>query len=340
MNGRSWLFRRCRGSRTRFLVVEQDLDQRAAGEPIVEILARNTAGRLWTVLRLEDFGEHSLASRLVHDGQCCGGQVRRHPVFEMNNELRMGSQVRVPAARAWYASQIPVAVDTVEPDLDASGVAALRAPRGDLDCVLRRGGIGSDLQGARYCWVQAHGMPGRSRAVSGASWLLMRRRYKLEWTLAQAQKEAHVAGDELTIGQVSEQTGLTVHTLRYYEREGVLLGPVPRSAAGRRTYSELDVRWLLLCNRFRSCGMPISDIRRYAELVATGPGNEDQRMCLLREHEQRVRNELKHLTETLTIIESKASLYERHLKSADLDQLWTDQTPECLAIEALAVPGR
>lgn len=131
-----------------------------------------------------------------------------------------------------------------------------------------------------------------------------------------------------------------MHTLRYYEREGVLLGPVPRSPAGRRSYTQVDVGWLLLCVRFRSCDMPISDIRRYAELLAAGPGNEEQRMELLRGHEQRVRNELKQLTETLSIIESKASLYERHLNAAELGQPWTDQTPECLAIEALAARSR
>jgi len=149
-----------------------------------------------------------------------------------------------------------------------------------------------------------------------------------------------VTGDALTIGQVRDRTGLSVHALRYYEREGLLLGPVPRNAGGRRTYTEFDVEWLLLCNRFRSCGMPISDIRRYAELVAAGPGNEKERMELLREHEQRVRVELGQLTENLYIIESKANLYATHLDATAAGQLWTDQTPACLAIEALAARSR
>lgn len=62
--------------------------------------------------------------------------------------------------------------------------------------------------------------------------------------------------DGLTIGQVSERTGLSVHALRYYEREGLLLGTVPRSHGGRRRYSYEDVEWLRMCHRFRSCGMP------------------------------------------------------------------------------------
>jgi DNA-binding transcriptional MerR regulator len=146
--------------------------------------------------------------------------------------------------------------------------------------------------------------------------------------------------ETLTISQVSERTGLSVHALRYYERESVLLAPVSRGPGGRRAYSDLDVRWLQLCNRFRSGGMPISDLRRYAALLAAGPGNEQQRLELLREHEQRVRAEVERLRETLQIIQSKAGRYARHLDTTDPDHLWTDQTPECLALEAQAAANR
>jgi len=76
----------------------------------------------------------------------------------------------------------------------------------------------------------------------------------------------------LSIGQVAERTGLGVHTLRFYEREGLLAMPV-RRAAGRRVYSEDDVEWLDICTELRSSGMPPAEIRRYAELVREGLGN-------------------------------------------------------------------
>jgi DNA-binding transcriptional MerR regulator len=144
-----------------------------------------------------------------------------------------------------------------------------------------------------------------------------------------------VTEQSLAIGQVSERTGLSVHALRYYEREGLLLGSVPRSSGGRRTYSELDVEWLLMCNRFRACGMPLADIRRYAELVAAGPGNERDRMELLATHQRRVRVELDQLAENLAVIESKARLYAEHLAAGTASELWVGQAPSCLAIEAL-----
>ncbi|WP_329223303.1 MerR family transcriptional regulator [Streptomyces sp. NBC_01485] len=145
-----------------------------------------------------------------------------------------------------------------------------------------------------------------------------------------------MSDDSLTIGEVSERTGLGIHTLRYYEKQGLLLGSVARSSGGRRRYSAFDVEWLQLCNRFRACGMPLTDIRRYAELVAAGPGNEQQRLELLRTHETRVRAELAQMTENLTVIASKARLYAEQVEAGTAGTLWTGQTPTCLALEAMA----
>lgn len=146
--------------------------------------------------------------------------------------------------------------------------------------------------------------------------------------------------EALTIGQVSERTGLGVHALRYYEREGLLMGAVARGASGRRAYTPVDVEWLMLCNRFRSCGMPLADIRRYAELVSAGPGNEAERLQLLSEHALRVRAQLEQVSENLAVIESKARLYSDHLDAGTASDLWTGQAPSCLAVEALAARGR
>ena len=63
---------------------------------------------------------------------------------------------------------------------------------------------------------------------------------------------------ELSIGQVAERTGLSVHALRFYEREGVFLSPIRRAAGGRRVYAEDDVDWLTLCTILRGAGMPPS----------------------------------------------------------------------------------
>ena len=71
---------------------------------------------------------------------------------------------------------------------------------------------------------------------------------------------------EWTLREVSEQTGLSTHTLRYYERAG-LLAPVARTDGGHRRYSERDIDSLLFLTKLRLTGMPIAGVRRYAELA-------------------------------------------------------------------------
>lgn len=115
----------------------------------------------------------------------------------------------------------------------------------------------------------------------------------------------------MSIGQVAERTGLSVHALRFYEREDVLLSnPVRRGAGGRRLYSEDDVDWLNLCIILRASGMPLTAIRRYTELVRAGEGNEPERLGLLREHETRVGEQLTELNRSLDLIRYKIAVYE------------------------------
>ncbi|NRQ40577.1 MerR family transcriptional regulator [Nonomuraea sp. NN258] len=118
---------------------------------------------------------------------------------------------------------------------------------------------------------------------------------------------------ELSIGQVAERTGLSVHTLRFYEREGLLTQPVRRGTAGHRVYSEGDVDWLGVCIRLRASGMPLTDIRRYTELVRAGQGNEVDRLEVLREHRERVLAQMDELSECLKLITHKVAIYEGQL---------------------------
>ncbi|MGO4255781.1 MerR family transcriptional regulator [Marmoricola sp. RAF53] len=114
----------------------------------------------------------------------------------------------------------------------------------------------------------------------------------------------------LTIAEAAEQTGLTAHTLRYYERDGLMLGSVGRSASGHRRYSERDLTWIQLITRLRSTGMPIRDVRRYAALVRAGDGNEAERLALLKAHRQRVEDQLAEVTAHLRAIDHKIGIYE------------------------------
>ncbi|MEU8223486.1 MerR family transcriptional regulator [Kribbella sp. NPDC048915] len=131
----------------------------------------------------------------------------------------------------------------------------------------------------------------------------------------------------LSIGQVAERTGLSVHALRFYEREGLLADPVRRESSGRRVYSEDDVDWLNMCIKFRSSGMPLDTIRRYTGLVRQGPGNEADRLALLKSHQAHVRAQIEDLTECLDVITHKVAVYEQHLTAGTATTLWSGNTP-------------
>lgn len=114
----------------------------------------------------------------------------------------------------------------------------------------------------------------------------------------------------LSIGQVAERTGLSVHTLRFYEREGILADPIRRGSGGRRLYSEDDVDWLAVCIILRGSGMPLPVLRQYTDLVRQGTGNEKERLALLRKHQDDVTAQIAELTRCLDLIRFKAGVYE------------------------------
>jgi DNA-binding transcriptional MerR regulator len=120
----------------------------------------------------------------------------------------------------------------------------------------------------------------------------------------------------LTIAEAAEQTGLTAHTLRYYERDGLMRTPVRRSASGHRAYDDADLAWIALISKLRSTGMPIRDVKRYADLVRAGSGNEAERLELLRAHRERVLRQLEEVRDHLSAIEHKVDVYERLTSSA------------------------
>jgi DNA-binding transcriptional MerR regulator len=127
----------------------------------------------------------------------------------------------------------------------------------------------------------------------------------------------------LGIGDVAERTGLSVHALRFYEREGLMLSQhVTRGTGGHRRYTPMDVKWLVLCIKLRSSGMPLAQIRRYAGLVREGPGNEQERLDLLREQQARVEHQLADLQECLQIITRKVGIYQQHLADGTTQDLW------------------
>jgi DNA-binding transcriptional MerR regulator len=129
-------------------------------------------------------------------------------------------------------------------------------------------------------------------------------------------------GAGLSIAEAARRTGVSVHTLRYYERAGLVVTAVDRTAGGQRRYQQLDLDWITVCTRLRATGMPIRSIRRYAQLVSAGPGNEQERLALLEAHRADVTAKLAEIQENLKIIDHKIDVYRGRLAAGDADQLW------------------
>ncbi len=126
----------------------------------------------------------------------------------------------------------------------------------------------------------------------------------------------------VAIAEAARRTGVSVHTLRYYERAGLVITPVDRTDGGRRRYCQLDLDWIIICTKLRTTGMPIRTIRRYAELVSAGPGNERERLALLELHRADVTAKLDEIKENLRLIDYKIDVYRGCLAAGDADQLW------------------
>jgi DNA-binding transcriptional MerR regulator len=131
-----------------------------------------------------------------------------------------------------------------------------------------------------------------------------------------------VPEEGLSIAEAARRTGVSAHTLRYYERAGLVISPVDRTLGGRRRYRAEDLKWIKICTKLRATGMPIKGIRRYAELVAAGPGNEQERLELMEAHRAVVLDRLAEVQENLKVIDHKIDVYRGRLAAGDADQLW------------------
>jgi DNA-binding transcriptional MerR regulator len=131
-----------------------------------------------------------------------------------------------------------------------------------------------------------------------------------------------IPADGLTIAEAARRTGVSAHTLRYYERAGLVVTRVDRTSGGRRRYRKLDLDWIKICTKLRATGMPIKLIRRYAELITAGHGNEEERLALLESHREDVLAKLAELEENLKLIDRKIGVYRGRLEAGDADGLW------------------
>ena len=119
----------------------------------------------------------------------------------------------------------------------------------------------------------------------------------------------------LSIAEAAHASGLSTHTLRYYERTG-LLEPVTRNGSGHRRYREVDLERISFLTKLRATGMPIREVRRYAELMKAGEATNEERLALLEAHRDAVRAGLEATARNLELVEWKINVYKERLGRA------------------------
>jgi DNA-binding transcriptional MerR regulator len=113
----------------------------------------------------------------------------------------------------------------------------------------------------------------------------------------------------LTIQEVAKLTGLSPHTLRYYERIG-LLDPVGRDPSGHRRFASEDIAWLAFVTRLRTTGMSIRQMKQFADLRRRGISTITDRRALLQAHRREVEARMRALEADLAAIDAKITQYE------------------------------
>lgn len=112
----------------------------------------------------------------------------------------------------------------------------------------------------------------------------------------------------MQIKEFAAACGLSAHTLRYYEKRG-LLPHVERNDSNHRRYSERDVQWITFIKRLKATNMPLADIQQYAELREQGPDTQEARMQLLIDHARHLEEVIAQEQEHLHKLREKIQFY-------------------------------
>src|SRR5829696_6699699 len=128
----------------------------------------------------------------------------------------------------------------------------------------------------------------------------------------------------MKIAEVSERYGISLDTLRYYERVG-LIPPVNRSTSGIRNYNELDLRRVDFIKCMRSAGLPIEVLIEYVALVQKGDKTIEARKEILVEQRKLLMTRMKEMQKTLGILDHKIEVYENTVLKKEKQMIPVDE---------------
>lgn len=121
--------------------------------------------------------------------------------------------------------------------------------------------------------------------------------------------------DGYPASQAAEMSGFSIDTLRYYERIGLLNG-IERTSSGHRRFRDGDLEWLGVLRCLRDTGMPIAQMRKYAELTSDGEATLAERLSLLTEHDTNVRERIATLQAQHDYLQDKIAWYRSQMTAA------------------------
>ena len=133
----------------------------------------------------------------------------------------------------------------------------------------------------------------------------------------------------MKIAEVSEHTGISSDTLRYYERIG-LIWPVNRNASGIRDYTDLDLRRVEFIKCMRNAGLPIEVLIEYVALVQQGDHTIKARKEILREQREQLAARMSEMQKTLDILDHKIAVYENAVLKKEKAIIQEDQALEII----------
>ena len=122
-----------------------------------------------------------------------------------------------------------------------------------------------------------------------------------------------------SIGQVAKMMGVTTHTLRYYEKEG-LLPFVRKSGSGLRVFTDTDLGWLAMIECLKETGMPLKGIKQYIDWYQEGDATLQQRLDMFLAQKQKVEEQIALYRKHLDKINYKISLYEEAVRQGAWDK--------------------
>ncbi|QJD83884.1 MerR family transcriptional regulator [Cohnella herbarum] len=123
-----------------------------------------------------------------------------------------------------------------------------------------------------------------------------------------------------SINEVAKMFGLSAHTLRYYDKEG-LMPFIGRNTSGNRMFTDTDLDWVALICCLKNTGMPIKEIKQYSDMCTQGRVTIDNRKSMLSVHREEVKKQINDLQKNLELIDSKIAFYEDPEMIKKMDEL-------------------